>query len=484
MNPGSYRNRRPSGWVVLAAGGATCLCAYLTLALHSVLPIPFRLRYWSLALAVFLGGSFWAIRRWDNRQPTELPPPASLSTRSPRPALRLALLSWSTLLTLIAVDTVYGVYFNTRVVPQIEAGAGRHSPLISSYEFHAGLPRMLAGPVVKYKPGFTLSATIYGDLCSARDLESATIRDHVVESRQFDVASDEFGFRRSIAPADARLVLLGDSVAMGTGIASPLCVSSQLNAAGTPCYNAAFHGCGLLAQIEYLKSLRSQTDGRLKPEWLVWFVFESNDLEDTVNPVAPADSSSVLQGTVPGAGVRLLEAIRDNSILSRAVSSRLFLLTSTSHQVVDGVHLKSQYYESDRLGRKLFHPTYIERACQPESYVTSHPNRGRLETAFDQMRQQAEQLESQVLVVLVPGAPRVHGAAFTGFPELEPPHFLRLIKQLADSRQFQTLDLLPLMQPSADQTLYFFRDDTHWNEHGHRLAADAIREAVNRQPSN
>ena len=54
------------------------------------------------------------------------------------------------------------------------------------------------------------------------------------------------------------------------------------------------------------------------------------------------------------------------------------------------------------------------------------------------------------------------------------PHFLRFVERLAKGAGFAVVDLAELMRLYAAREMLYFRDDSHWNAHGNRVAAELI----------
>jgi|GEM_PF-1904630 hypothetical protein len=463
---GNLRRGRPANvkaWSRLAVWGGVALVVYLSLALHSLFGDGFRLRYWAVAVAVsWLAITYWAKHAIANRDVTS------------RPFVRIVLVTWSVLLTLLAMDVLYGLYYNTVIRPSGEQRRDVSVPEISVVEFHDAVPKMRRDPFVFTKPHSYYVAKVYGDLCAASDLRSATIREKVIEFREMDIEVDQHGYRKSIPLSKARMILLGDSFAWGNGVFSTNSFVHKMNVQKTACYNLGHCGCGLPSQIQQLDEIAESEDMPESLEWIVWLVFDGNDLEDSVDPFLPPDSSSRIDGTVFDGVMTAIEAVRYNSVLSRALSGQLYVLGGDSHQTVDGIHLRGQLYRSNSLGYKLFNPPYVTRAAASLNYVESHSNRKRISKALARMKKVAEGFGARVLVVVAPSAPRVHGPHFEDFPELQPPHFANFVFSLAQEHDFETLDLLPIMQKYAGRELLFHRDDTHWNPRGHEVTAQAI----------
>ena len=447
-----------------AVAGCILLFAYLTLALHGLWPASFRLLYWVPVVTCFAIACVSLFRYW----------PGAAAVVPIRLVTRIALSTWSVLITFLAADVLYGIYYNRSVAPTLGNVANKTRAEISSLDFNAALPQLNRHNITYYKPGFSCSATVFGDLCTSRDLASQTIRDKVCEFRAYDVDIDSFGFRGFIPRANARMILLGDSFAFGANIRSSQTYAAIINRAGYQCYNMGKPGTGLIEQYRYLATAVDEGTFPGPIDWIIWSVFEGNDLEDSRDLDAPAAVSMILDGTLPGVAINVLETIRDNSILNRIVTGEMYVMSSDSHREADGIHLRGALYRSDKLGLKLFYPPFITHTQQSADYVLDHPNRPRIERAFADMRELATALNARVLVLLTPSAPRVHGQQFEGFPELDGNHFMELVKKLAGSNKFDLVDLYPVMQQKAGEELFYFRDDTHFNQHGHSLAADEI----------
>ncbi len=455
----------------LAVAGCILLFAYLTLALHGLWPASFRLLYWVPVVACFSIACISLFRHWPGE-------PAGMPIRV---VTRIMLSTWSVLIAFLAADVLYGIYYNLSVAPTLGNVANETRAEVSSLDFNAALPQLKRHNITYYKPDVSCSATVFGDLCTSRDLASQTIRDNVCEFRTYDVDIDSFGFRGFIPRSKARMVLLGDSFAFGANIRSSQTYAAILNRAGYQCYNMGKPGTGLIEQYRYLATAVDEGTFPGPIDWIIWSVFEGNDLEDSGDPDAPGAMSSVLDGTVPGVAVNVLETIRDNSILNRVVTGEMYVMSSDPHREADGIHLRGALYQSKTLGPKLFYPPFIAHTQQSADYVFNHPNRAGIERAFADMRELANSLQARVLVLLTPSAPRVHGRHFESFPQLDGNHFMELITELAGSSGFDLIDLYPVMQQKSGETLFYFRDDTHFNQHGHSLAADEITAHLKQQ---
>jgi hypothetical protein len=97
------------------------------------------------------------------------------------------------------------------------------------------------------------------------------------------------------------------------------------------------------------------------------------------------------------------------------------------------------------------------------------------------MNELSKKFEFQVSVIIAPSDARLYGGAFDGFPTLSPqPYFIDYVVRLAGDMGFSVVNLLPLLQPFAEQELLYYRDDHHWNVRGNRIAAQLIAATLTR----
>jgi hypothetical protein len=139
---------------------------------------------------------------------------------------------------------------------------------------------------------------------------------------------------------------------------------------------------------------------------------------------------------------------------------------------IDGVPLATPVYHSERWGYCMFNPVHIEAATKGEDYVVSHPNRPRLDLAFERMKSLGQEFGFRVTVMVAPSAPRVNARYFPEMPQPTPvPYFIRYVEGLTKRVGFDWIDLLgPLSADQSGEMLYYC-DDHHWNEHGNDVVA-------------
>lgn len=282
----------------------------------------------------------------------------------------------------------------------------------------------------------------------------------VAEPRTVRFVSDRYGFRNEGLPArPLDVVMLGDSFGMGDGTTQQETWTAHLSRAGVEVYNLSHPG----SPGQHVLNLAWEAPHLpLRPNTVVvWALFGGNDLwEDYPGRATPATRSYVEQ----------LETL----FTSYRKRSPLRLMT------VDRPSPARDILVLRRPGRDpvLFHRPYLERAALTTEQLMQEPSCPQLLQSFAFMKQLAEALDVRVLVAIVPSKEEVH-AALLGREAQAPTPFTRLVTPLAASMRFEVLDLGPTMFAEARERgdagpLLYWRDDTHWNDHGHALAARTL----------
>ena len=123
-----------------------------------------------------------------------------------------------------------------------------------------------------------------------------------------------------------------------------------------------------------------------------------------------------------------------------------------------------------------FLKSYAEKATGPKA-CTWEEQRSLFESVAERMS----------LLVFVPTKYRVYGSLPRGGREPLPPSTSSaFMRQLARDLSIPFLDLTPGLVAASEDLLAeggytFWRDDTHWNPDGMRVAADAIAELLRRE---
>lgn len=462
MKPTSHSSR-----VYLPAFMAVCCVAYLLLAFSPMLGL--RLRHWIIVTA-FLFGAFALLFHYLAKH-----------SASGAIVVKLGFAAFSLFLSLLLSDTLYGVYLN-RVMREVSPRTDT-IPQAFMRELHGRMLRYPDAGLSCIKPNVAYEADAFGDLVSPTVLMSSTISGQVAELVHIRYAFDEVGYRETTPLNEARVIAVGDSYTYGARVdyqdAWPTRVEDLL---GIPVYNAGLFGTNPSEQAEHLRRVLDRRDPSEPVDLVLWGIFEGNDLEGVPEASFAPDTSTIVSGTVFEGVVTILESVRQGSIISRALSKRLYTAppsaTSVANQspyMADGVRLFNPLFHSDRHGYRLFHVSYIDQALKSQDYVLQHANIPTIESSFTAVRRLAEQYEFKVLVVVIPSAPRIYARHFTGFPQISSqPHFVNYLTELSGRNGFDSIDMTLPMSALSREELLFHRDDSHLNRRGHEVTATQV----------
>jgi hypothetical protein len=323
----------------------------------------------------------------------------------------------------------------------------------------------------RYLPGLNFDGVTFGDLAVR------AWRKDWREPRRVRFSTDAYGFRD--APRDAGagdppldLILLGDSFGAPAGTSQEDLLASVLaRDYGLSVYNLSVSSSS--PQQEYV-TLRLE-GARLKTREgtrVLWLIYEGNDLDDPYY----TELEDTRAGW-PGLFERLAVGLRD--FRSRSPVRRL-LSPGEGGEVVERDFLD---------GRPLlfFVPNARHRGRTAEE-VRRHPNFEGLLRTFAAMKRLAEERHLSVAVALVPTKEAVYSWALDGAPPWtsspEPSGFSAVISELCARQGFRFLDLKPALVADSRRAyeesgaLVWWRDDTHWNATGQRVAAAAVCEQL------
>lgn len=323
----------------------------------------------------------------------------------------------------------------------------------------------------RYDPSVNFEGMTYGDLAAVSG------RSDWREWRHIRFVTDEHGFRNESQGAglEARpldLIVLGDSFGVAAGTSQEEILSSRLaRDFGLSVYNLSISREG--PQQEYANLLLE--GARLNTRegaCVLWLIFEGNDLDDQFYP--ELENPQPLR---PGPLSRLANNIRD--FRSRSPVHRL-LSRSGMNLVVEKKFIDGQ--------QMLFHADYAQRRGRTAEDVMRHPNFLNLKTTLGAMERLAGERRLTVSVALVPSKEDVYSWVLDGSPpwstRVEPSGFSNVLRGLCEQHGFRFLDLKPALVEASRReyeksaALLWWRDDTHWNGEGQRVAATFIYETL------
>jgi SGNH hydrolase-like domain, acetyltransferase AlgX len=321
--------------------------------------------------------------------------------------------------------------------------------------------------LVRFYPNIKSEGVTYGDLAEM------SRRKDFREERWIRFITDRFGFRNepSTEGLTFDLILLGDSFCAVGGTTQAQTIGSVL--AKDHSLNVYNLSVGSHSPLQEYATLVLES-GRLKKRegtTVLWVLFTGNDLDDSyftdLETLSPPILSWRDQLAARYASFREGSAVRQ--LMGRADHSDLLL----SRTAPDGRTL-------------LFFKPYVDRTSRSVDEVRHHPNFDHFKTTFTLMRQLAQSEHLRVVVAVVPSKEEVYAWLLKRDPEWtsskEPSGFSIVAHEFCDLNGFKFFDLKPTLIEASEKTfkesgeLLWWRDDTHWNPVGQRVAADAIYE--------
>jgi len=442
------------------------------------LPFAIGLWLWLLSIVVFLliGNllSAWVVR-------SKVLPAAQL--------VNFSLFGVMLIVCLGVLDITYSMYINSMASGVDSTRSRLFDENVWAGELYPKIYYPTERNFAVHKPNVTVSGNLFGNFYSESMLDSPTLVSSVLKKYPITIRINELGFRDSNKIDDVEIFSLGDSFTFGWGVNASESWSGLLESGiGRPIYNLGIHDASPKQELELLKYLLEQQGANIRIRRLLWMIYEGNDLEDDYSEVVQRHDTpatvSLTKGTLIEAMERLLRTIKRQSVIHRLRQGAVKWKTQTDDESVDpysvdGVSLVYPLYYSEQLGPRLFSGWYTDLAGESASYVENHWNRAALEAVFRDMKSLAIEYDFEVAVIMAPSASRLHGPYFESFPEISGrPHFLDFVSDLADSANFETVNLYELLQPHAGTELLYFRDDDHFNHRGNALAAELIQQEL------
>ncbi|HNP29426.1 MAG: hypothetical protein KC592_06285 [Nitrospira sp.] len=397
--------------------------------------------------------------------------------------------------SLIIADIAYSLYLNSRAFekPHIE-NSRQYDPAFVGGELY---PRRFFPTDENfwlYKPNLSVKGTHYGHFYHPELMQSPILAKSVFELHQFSCSIDQHGLRNTTPMGQADVLALGDSFTFGWAMdREKSWVGLLEHAIHRPIYNLGIDGASPKQELELLKYLLRTQEPSMRIRKILWMIYEGNDLEGSYEserpkPSSPSYTNQLFKGTLVQGLITIPSLIKEQAIITKLLNGDVALRFPTfqardyNPYVIDGIRSWFPFFQSPVLGPRLFYPKYIEEAQQPLSYVLHHPNTPHLNQVFREMALLEKEFSFQVIVIIVPTGERLHGPFYENFPPISAePHFIDYVSKVSESLGFQTLNLLSKLKPYADNELLYFRDDSHWNQRGHELAAEIIRSEVFQQ---
>ena len=296
----------------------------------------------------------------------------------------------------------------------------------------------------------------------------------VIEPRRVDFFTDSLGFRNHHNYDAESLVLIGDSFVVGNGSSQENLVSEILTKDySIPTYNASIPSSPYQYLLIHLRLAR-EIGSKYK---VVYFFFEGNDFSDCVKPKKePAKEpfySKIMYKIHSLESYRFLFSLTRKAIHLLSESKQAKALDYSLDYSLDYYTDSDRLVEFAQIGGKYvaFHSGYIKNTIRNESCNFS----SNIEQNFANLR------EATALFVFIPSKFRVYYNLISEKTahNVLPNKNWEYLEKLASEIDVPVLNLSPILIDSSKNllekdTYTFWRDDTHWNHEGMKIAAEAV----------
>lgn len=329
--------------------------------------------------------------------------------------------------------------------------------------------RAEASGLYRYQASASYRETDHGDLTAMGGDPAAT------ERRLVRFETDEAGYRTPRRETAPDLIVLGDSFAAALGSSQEQGVAAQLEPNWTT-YNLSVGGAGPREQLLTLK-LELPRIERASGARLLWLLFEGNDLDESEWPVSDFDPDPGVLGQLRTGWSSFRKRSPTRQLLQRVIA---VLQPDSERSPVRAAKLDD--------GRTLLYyaPYGHDRDLEE---VLAHKRYSEFAALFQEVLAEARAADLEILVGVIPTKARIYPADADGrvritAPGPPPTGFARAIDSLCEEHRIRCLDLYPGLVDAAhglwaeEGALLWWRDDTHWNGHGHETAAKLVSEAL------
>ncbi|MEM7104713.1 MAG: GDSL-type esterase/lipase family protein [Bacteroidota bacterium] len=313
------------------------------------------------------------------------------------------------------------------------------------------------------------------------------------EMRHVKVETDELGFRNMPHQADkpSKYILLGDSFGLGVGSHQDSILSSFLEASsGEQVYNLSFPGYpyqGLLNLAIHLDRIELTED-----PVIIWLLFTGNDLpfphrdparEKLVSALTNGNLDQHLEKNVFNRTKVRIEAWFKRSAYRKIRAQLRFrkTLETTGNPDIHVANLPGGH-------PVLFHQTYIESALTSADSIRSLGDYKSYEDVFITAAKFCESKGVELKIISLPVKFEIYRWLFEkrvpGSTPYQPSGFSKVVKDICNENNIPFYDFAPFLDAySSDllenqNSITWWRDDTHFNAHGYRALHQFVRDSV------
>jgi hypothetical protein len=320
--------------------------------------------------------------------------------------------------------------------------------------------------------------TTFGDLAAI----SGDPSDKVERLEIFQTDSRGFRNNPSSTSPPYDVIVVGDSFGMGLGVSQDEHWAALLTHLGYSVYNLSMpatcpaHGAARLSlEIGDLKIAPGAT--------IIVPVYTGNDLEecgesvDTILAQGPQSKDQSL--------ITEIDDYRSRSPL-RQLGMRLVYRFLFADPVIERRILSNN-------SSVLFYKPHIKAASASRSEVEADPHFTTMADALIRISNLATAHDARLAVVVIPTKEEVYRPLLLGqsaWPDTTlSSGFAEAVLSVCRKEHITCLDLKPSLSAEAETAfrsgeLLWWRDDSHWNQLGHRFAATAIAENILSHPSD
>lgn len=274
-------------------------------------------------------------------------------------------------------------------------------------------------------------------------------------------------------------VLLGDSFGFAGSTDQRDLLSEQLNRIGHRVYNLSTAGIGLWDEVVTLNYVvtheRLQLDDGKR---VLWLLFEGNDMEGRFFDVYQPER--LINGPFRALGVAL-ENYYKRSIIKLLAKRLIHRNDDVAPPVV-----RKPFFG----GEMLFLTSHVQLLERDMDDLVNHPNYENVKNAFRAMGDFARRNGLTVIGAVAPVKARVYEWVVNGKPpwtsDRSPSPFSVFVQSLCDQNGFGFIDLAPALIDGSE-TAYtaagdsvYWRNDTHWNDVGQKIAAAVVERSLSR----
>ena len=303
------------------------------------------------------------------------------------------------------------------------------------------------------------------------------------------ITSDEKGFNNPLGMWNKdgiSVVLIGDSFAYGSCVASDETIAAQLRKRGIPTLSVAMGGTGAF----YAMAVLSEYVSRIKPKKVIWIYYEGNDLIDIEKEKKSAAYNNYLSDDY-SQNLFDRQDLNDKSIrmyfkqwitkVAMVKQRRQDIKKQRKKKLSEKKELESSVFMQAFLFVKMWSLRHKISLIlntlkkEPEKFKN---NDNIFKVVATKIKTRVENWGGELLFVYLPSINRYVGK-ITPLPYYRKDAILKIIDDLS----IPVIDIEKQLQRYQDPlTLYPFRRFQHFNDKGYKLVADGIFSTLTKQP--